>query len=138
MRTGLKRWVGFLAVVSTLVAFVTLATWNEAQSTELLITEVAFIGVVSYLVTFLIWPRQHRSSPAHPSRSAQPAAVPPEPALLDHDPRPVLVIGDRPAGSRPGSRVHLRDSPTMRSTRGRRPGPRSHRQIQWPVAPPPR
>ena len=89
MRTGWKRWVSFLVVVSGLVAFITFATRNEEQSTGLLITEVSFIAVVAYLVTFLIWPRQHRVSSAHPSRSQHPAAVPFEPALLDHDPRPV-------------------------------------------------
>lgn len=133
MRTGWKRWVAFLGTVSLLVAFVTLATWNETQSTALLVTEVAFIAVVSYLMTFLIWPRQLRHSRAHPSRSEAPSAVPAERALYDHDPRPVLVIGDRPAGSKPGTRVHLRDTPTLRSGRGRRPGPRSRRDIEWPA-----
>lgn len=133
MRTGWKRWVAFLGVVATLVAFVTFATWNETQSTGLLVTEVAFIAVVSYLVTFLIWPRQQRLSAAHPSRSPEPAAVPEEPTFYDHDPRPVLVIGDRPAGSRPATRVHIRDTPTLRGGRGRRPGPRSGRDIQWPA-----
>lgn len=134
MRTGWKRWGAFLGIVALLVAFVTVATWNETQSSALLLTEVAFIAVVSYLITFLIWPRQLRVSRAHPSRSPAPPAVPAEPALYDHDPRPVLVIGDRPAGSKPGTRVHLRDTPTLRGGRGRRPGPRSRRDIQWPAS----
>ncbi len=134
MRSGWLRWAAFFAAIGALVAFVTVATWNEPQSTELLVTEAAFIGVVAYLVTHLIWPRSHRGpASTHPSRRQEPSPVPIEPGLADHDPRPVLVIGDRPAGSRPGSRVHVRDTPTMRATRGRRPGPRSQRQFQWPA-----
>jgi len=128
------RWAAFFAAVGALVTFVTMATWNEPQSTELLVTEAAFIGVVAYLVTHLIWPRHHRGSPStHPSRRQAPSPVPAEPSLADHDPRPVFVIGERPAGSRPGSHVHVRDTPTVRSTRGRRPGPRTQRQFEWPA-----
>ncbi len=133
MRSGWKRFGAFGASVIALIAFVALATRDETRSAGLLAAQIGFIALVSYLVTFLVWPRKTHVSPAHPSRSAQPGPVPDE-ATPDPDVRPVLVIGDRPAGSRPGSRVHLRDSPTTRAARGRRPGPRGRaEEIRWPT-----
>ena len=99
MRSGWLRWAAFMAAIGALVGFVTVATWNEPQSTELLVTEAAFIGVVAYLVTHLIWPRHHRGATStHPSLSSAPSPVPAEPGTADHDPRPCLLPPDWSGG----------------------------------------
>ena len=131
MRSAWKRLALFFLIVIALVALVIVATRSEPRSTALLLGQVGFLAVASYLLTFLVWPRRSRVSDAHPSHG-RPSAVPEEPAMVD-DNRPVLVIGDRPAGSRPGSSVHWRDTPTMRAARGRRPGPRPNSEIRWPA-----
>ena len=133
MRSGWRRFGAFGVAVAGTIVLVVYTTRDEPQSTELLLTQIGFIAAVAYLVTFLVWPRRVHVSSAHPSRRRVAPAVPPEPAMRDRDPRPVLVIGDRPAGSRPGSRVHVRDTPTLRAARGRRPGPRSQATIRWPI-----
>jgi hypothetical protein len=131
MRSAWKRLAVFVLIVAAVVAAVILATRSEARSAGLLTGQVVFVAIASYLLTFGIWPRRSPVSDAHPSRG-RPSAVPEEPGLAE-DRRPVLVIGDRPAGSQPGSSVHLRDNPTMRAARGRRPGPRPNSEIRWPA-----
>lgn len=131
MRSAWKRLALFFLIVIVLVALVVLATRTEPRSTLLLAGQIGFLAVASYLLTFVVWPRRTPVSEAHPSHG-RPSAVPEEPGLAE-DGRPVLVIGDRPAGSRPGSSVHWRDTPTMRASRGRRPGPRPKDDIRWPA-----
>ena len=127
MRTGWKRFGAFVVVVVALVALVELATRNEPRSASLLAIEIGFIAAMAYLVTFLVWPRRvpqvHGRRPGVAVRTRAPRP----------DARPVVVIGDRPAGSKPGSSLHLRDTPTTRAVRGRRPGPRPQAEIRWPA-----
>ncbi|MGI9606554.1 MAG: hypothetical protein ACR2P0_10490 [Acidimicrobiales bacterium] len=132
MRSGWKGLGVFALSVVGIVALVLVATRHEPRTSMLLLTQVGFIALMSYLVTFLVWPRKVMIPRSHPSRHTPPGDVPKERAL-GPDPRPVLVIGDRPAGSRPGSSVHVRDTPTVRGARGRRPDPRSRPEIRWPA-----
>ena len=112
---------------------VLLATEGEERTTGLVAAQIVFIAGMSYLITFLVWPRKSPISQAHPSLRAARTPVPDEPSPRT-DQRQVLVIGSRPAGSAPGSRVHIRDTPTSRSTRGRRPGERQPTgELRWPV-----
>lgn len=131
MRIGWRQFGLYLLVVAGLITVVIVATSGGARSTVEVLALVAFIGAMSYFVTFAIWPRRNRVSPRHPSRRNRPPM--PETAD-DHDARPVMVIGARPAGSRPGSRVHSKEAPTVRTSRGRRPGERqSTNELRWPT-----
>jgi hypothetical protein len=133
MRRGWRRFGLFIASVAAVIAVVLLATNGEQRTTGLVAAQLVFIGGMSYLITFLVWPRRSPVSSAHPSTRAARRPVPDElsPAI---DERPVLVIGHRPAGSPPGSRVHIRDVPTVRSTRGRKPGERQPTgELRWPA-----
>lgn len=132
MKRG-RNFAVFAAVAGAVVAFVTIATRNEIRTTELLIAQIVCIAVMVYLVTYLVWPRSTPISKDHPSHGSS-RVVRAEPPLRRKDTRPVYVIGDRPAGSRPGSQVHRRDSPTVRGARGRRPGPRRAGNIRWPAS----
>jgi hypothetical protein len=133
MRGGWRRFGLFIAAVVALVVLVSLATQGEERTLGLVLAQLGFISGMSYLVTFLVWPRRTRS-PAHPSmRATRRTQVPDEPSP-DLDPRPVLVIGNRPAGSQPASRVHVPESPTSRSARGRRPDDRQPTgEMRWPA-----
>lgn len=135
MRSGWTRFGAFLGTVGALVALVVVATRDEQQTVALLIAEVLLIGGLAYMLTFLFWPRNRARHPsaAHPSHRVRSRPVPEEPRLRTRDPRPVLVIGDRPAGSRPASEVHERDALTLRNARGRRPGPRAQSEFRWPA-----
>lgn len=123
----------FVVTVCGLVALVVLATNGEERTTGLIAAQMLFIAGMAYLITFLVWPRRAPVSSAHPSVRAVRRPVPDEPSP-ETDKRPVLVIGNRPAGSAPGSRVHMRDVPTVRSTRGRKPGERQPTgELRWPA-----
>ncbi|NNC81306.1 MAG: hypothetical protein HKN94_14280 [Acidimicrobiales bacterium] len=132
MRRG-RNLAVFVIVACGVVAIVAIAARNEIRTTELLLAQVASIAVMVYLVTYLVWPRSTPISRDHPSHgSRRPPRA--EPAMTRRDRRPVYVIGERPAGSRPGSQVHRRDAPTVRGSRGRRPGPRPTTDIRWPAS----
>lgn len=133
MRRGWGRLGLFVLAVAGLVAVVTLATSAEETTAWVIAAEVLFIAGMSYLITFLVWPRRSPVSPAHPSVNGVRRPVPDEQSP-ETDKRPVLVIGNRPAGSAPGSRVHMRDLPTARATRGRKPGERQPTgELRWPA-----
>ena len=133
MRRGWRRLGLFVLAVAGLVAVVILATSNEEPTPGLIVAEVLFIAGMSYLMTFLVWPRRLRVLASHPSVNAVRRPVPQEPSP-ESDKRPVLVIGNRPAGSPPASRVHVRDLPTARGTRGRKPNERQPTgELRWPA-----
>ena len=133
MRPGWSRFGLFVIAVGGLVAIVILATGREQQTPGLVAAQLLFIAGMAYLITFLVWPRRSSVSAAHPSVRAVRRPVPDEPSP-EMDKRPVLVIGNRPAGSAPGSRVHVRDVPTVRNARGRRPDERQPTgELRWPA-----
>lgn len=133
MRRGWRRLGLFLLAVAGLISLVAFATNGDEQTASLVAAQLVFIAGMSYLLTFLVWPRRTPVSKAHPSVRSGPRPVPDEPSP-ELDPRPVLVIGSRPAGSRPGSRVHLREIPTERGLRGRKPNERQQTgEFRWPV-----
>ena len=123
----------FVAAVAAVITVVMLATKGEQRTAGLVTAQLVFISGMSYLITFLVWPRQSPVSSAHPSHRVARGPVPDEPRL-NVDERPVLVIGHRPAGSPPASRVHIRDIPTTRTARGRKPGERQPTgEFRWPA-----
>lgn len=133
MRRGWRRFGLFVMVVGSLVALVVFATQGQEQTAGMVVAQLLFIAGMSYLITFLVWPRRVPVSPSHPSVRAERRPVPDEPSP-ENDRRPVLVIGNRPAGSAPGSRVHVRDVPTARTSRGRKPGERQPTgELRWPA-----
>ncbi len=133
MRRGWRRLGLFVLAVAALVAVVVFATTKEEATPQLVAAEVLFIAGMAYLITFLVWPRRAPISRSHPSVNAVARPVPDE-RIPESDKRPVLVIGNRPAGSLPGSRVHVRDLPTARGSRGRKPGERQHTgELRWPA-----
>ncbi len=135
MRGGWSRFWLYMAVVAALVVVVVLATSGVQRSAGEVIAQVVFIGGMAYLITFVVWPRR-TVSPAHPAvrakdmkKQRKAEAKKPQP-----DARPVVVIGSRPAGSKPGAHVHARETPTARSSRGRRPSPRQATgEMRWPT-----
>ena len=133
MRRGWRRLGLFVLAVAGLVAIVMYATYDEEPTSQLILAEILFIAGVAYLLTFLVWPRRAPVSASHPSVNGVRRPVPDERAL-ETDKRPVLVIGNRPAGSPPASRVHVRDLPTARGPRGRKPGERQPTsELRWPA-----
>ena len=130
-----KRFGAFLLAVVAIVAAITLGTRGQSLSTGEVIARVALVGVLSYLLTFLFWPRRSRRSVgqrAVPQSSARPGTPRADRPVVDE--RPVAVIQPRPAGSRPGSRVHIPETPTERNPRGRRRDTRqAGRDFQWPA-----
>lgn len=133
MRSGWVRLGTYVGMVIAVVAVVFVASRNEPRSASLLIGQIGAIGAVAWMLTFLVWPRRRPVSDAHPSRSSRRPGPVPEEAPTSDD-RPVVVIGHRAVGSPPASEVHLREQPTVRSSRGRRPGPRRQGEIRWPAA----
>lgn len=133
MRGGWRSFGLFVAAAISLVAVVSLATRDQERATEIVALQAAFIAAMAYLITFVVWPRRVPRSEAHPSYRKTRTAVPNEPSP-ELDERPVAVIGNRPAGSKPGSRVHVAEVPTSRGTRGRRPDNRQPSgEIRWPA-----
>lgn len=133
MRGGWGRFGLFTLAVAGLVSVVVLATSGEAQTAPLVAVQVVFIAAMAYLITFLVWPRRPPISVDHPSVRAVRRPIPDEPSPQS-DERPVLVIGNRPAGSAPGSRIHIREAPTVRGSRGRKPSERQPTgEFRWPV-----
>lgn len=136
MRGGWKRLGLYFVTVVALIAVVFVATRNEPTTVGLLAGQLVFIAGISYLLTFLVWPRRVPQSNAHPSK--RPPRSPrteiagmPRP---EFDRRPVAVIANRPAGSEPGSGVHIPEVPTARASRGRRPDRRpTTNEFKWPA-----
>ena len=133
MRGGWKRFGLYVLAVSTLIALVFFATRGEPRTIGLVAALVVFVACGAYLITFMVWPRRIRVHAAPPLEApAEPRVA--GPPRAEPDRRPVAVIGDRPAGSKPGSRVHIPEAPTNRGNRGRRPDRRqSTGEIKWPV-----
>ena len=133
MRGGLKRFGLYVAAVAGLVGLVYFAAREEPRSLEIVLAQAIFIAGMSYLMTFLFWPRRVPHSAAHPSMREERSHVPNEPRP-EVDRRPVAVIGNRPAGSKPGERVHVAEAPMPRGTRGRRPDDRQPTgDFRWPA-----
>jgi len=131
MRGGWKRFGLYVAAVISLVAMVFLATRGEPRTIGLVVAQVIFVGGMAYLLTFLVWPRRR---PQERSAEVPNVERAPKRPVADVDRRPVAVIGNRPAGSKPGSEVHYPESPTIRASRGRRPDRRqSTGEIRWPA-----
>lgn len=130
MRGGWKRFGLYLGVVCALVATVFVATRGEERTMGLVAAQVVFVGGMAYLLTFLVWPRRQLQK----HRAERPTPTPSARQRPEVDRRPVAVIGNRPAGSKPGSQVHIPESPTNRGSRGRRPDRRqSTGEIKWPA-----
>lgn len=136
-----KRFGAFIAAVVAIIGAITFGTRGQSLSTAEVIALVALVGVLAYLLTFAVWPRKLRSSTRH-AAAGQPEMAARNPGLERHprverpvvDERPVAVIQPRPAGSRPGSRVHIPESPLERNPRGRRRDSRQpDRDFQWPA-----
>lgn len=133
MRGGWRRFGLYVVAVVALVSLVFVATRGNEQSASLVVAQIAFVGAMAYLLTFLVWPRPTPQSAAHPSKRAPRRVVVDEPRP-EMDRRPVAVIENRPAGSDPGSRVHIPEVPTSRGTRGRRPDDRQPtNEMRWPA-----
>jgi len=136
MRGGWKRFGLYLVVVAALIGLVVVATRGEPRTAALVAAQVLFVAGMSYLLTFIVWPRRVPRSAAQPSMQNR---RPPGPSTKKQprpevDRRPVAVINPRPAGSKPGSRVHIPESPTERGSRGRRPDRRQPTgEIRWPA-----
>lgn len=127
MRSVWKRLAVFIVAVAVLLVLVLVATRNENRTTGLIAMQALFIAVVSYLITFAVWPRKPQNSGA----AVAPGPRPKRP--VSEDQRPVVVIGDRPAGSPPGSSIHEREAMGARAARGRRPGERTQAEMRWPA-----
>lgn len=136
MRGGWSRFGLYVAVVATLVVVVLFATSGAERGAGEVLAQLLFIGAMAYLLTFLVWPRRTGLSRRHPAMappSATDSARSTRPTP-DVDERPVLVIGPRPAGSRPGAEIHIRDTPVERPSRGRRPSERQVTgEMRWPT-----
>lgn len=135
MRGGWRRFGLYIVAVLVLIGLVFVATRDESRTAGLVVAQVVFVGGMSYLLTFIVWPR--RAAAPRPKAAKNDGARPtPGPARPqpEADPRPVAVIGNRPAGSKPGERVHIPDVPTSRSSRGRRPDRRQPTgDFKWPA-----
>lgn len=125
-----KRFGVFTIAAIALVAAVALSTRGVERGVSDALLGVVLVGALTYLVTFVVWPRKDALQRSDQQRvRAVKRPVQPRP-----DRRPVAVIEPRPAGSRPASRVHLPESPTARNSRGRRlDGRQSGRDFQWPA-----
>ena len=64
MRSVWKRLAVFFVAVAVLLVLVLLATRNEDRTTGLVAMQALFIAVVSYLITFVVWPRKPLNSGA--------------------------------------------------------------------------
>ena len=137
MKGKWQRFGFFSLAVAALIVVMMLGTREASLSTTEVFARVAFIGFISYLLTCAVWPR--RRSQAHvsiPPATLTDETAAPEPPVAKPQPdqRPVAIIQPRPAGSRPASRVHIPETPTVRSPRGRRLDERSsEREFNWPA-----
>lgn len=152
------RFGAFIAAAILIVAAVVLGTENTTRGWTQILVQSAIIAVGVYATTFIVWPRSFfRRTPTQvaPPKALTEAVA--ESDLLDEDPakvvaeaetdkfeprrgtperdeRPVAVIEPRPAGSKPGSRVHIPESPTVRNPRGRPVGGHEpSRDFRWPA-----
>jgi len=133
MRGGWSRFGLYVVAVASLIVLVFFATRGEPQTFVVITAQIAFVAVSAYLMTFVVWPRRTPQSAAHPSKRA-PGPTSRAAARPEIDRRPVAVIENRPAGSEPGSRVHLPEVPTSRANRGRRPDDRQPTgEFRWPA-----
>ncbi len=135
MRGGWSRFWLYMTVVVGLVVVVVLTTSGSERNAGEVIAQVVFIGAMAYLTTFVVWPRRTALPSTVAAKVNQDSAEPVvEPRKPQPDARPVMVIGSRPAGSQPGAHVHVRETPTARNARGRRPSPRqSTGEMRWPT-----
>ncbi len=144
MKGKWTRFGAFAVAAACLVAAVVMVTRGEDQTTGQAWLSIVLIGVVAYLITFVVWPRRLMVERANEKKSAgAQTADTPQPSKQSStskrpvvDERPVAVIQPRPAGSRPASRVHVAETPTARSPRGRRVGDRrsSEQDFRWPAS----
>jgi len=134
MRGGWSRFGLYIVAVAALIAVVLTATTGAERSVGEVLAQVLFIGAVAYLLTFIAWPRRTPLSSNHPSMSGAKKAPASKDARPQPDKRPVVVIGPRPAGSRPGAEIHAIDDASERPSRGRRPSERqSTGEMRWPA-----
>lgn len=130
MRGGWKRFGIYIGAVLALIAVAFVATRNEPNTAGLVIAQLVFIGGMSYLLTFLVWPRRVPQSDAHPSKQ--------QPRTSRQTPGPRPQIDRRPAPVVSAQveidEAHLSESPTARMSRGRRPDRRpATAEIKWPA-----
>ena len=153
------RFGAFIVAAILIVAAVVLGTESTTRSWGQVLIQSAIIAVGVYATTFIVWPRsffrrsiQPKVAQTTPAENVededQDALTEDELAKLDEveaddtghpntpvpDERPVAVIQPRPAGSKPGSRVHIPESPTVRNPRGRPVGGHEpSRDFRWPA-----
>ena len=139
MKGKWKRFGVFVLAATALIGAVVVTAREGSQGTLGLVARVWLVGVMAYLITFVVWPRRTevvveakspgsvpgpKSNNSSKSRAQRPQG----------DLRPVVVIQPRPAGSRPGSRLHMAENPTPRNSRGRPINDRqSNRDFRWPA-----
>lgn len=149
------RFGAFIVAAILIVTAVILGTENTTRSWIQVVFQAAIIAVAVYATTFVVWPRRFFGrtrvsvAPEHPVDGRDEAGqVQPDEEQAEVDPgearsrpdaplpdeRPVAVIEPRPAGSKPGSRVHIPESPTVRNPRGRPIGGHEpSRDFRWPA-----
>lgn len=136
MRGGWSRFGLYIAVVVLLVVIVVIATAGGGGGIEVIAAQLFFIGAMSYLLTFIIWPRRSRLSGRSDADRQTPQDAPPTSAKATPEPdqRPVMRIGPRKPGSHPAAEVHALDRLAERPSRGRRPTERqSTGEMRWPA-----
>ncbi len=142
------RFGAFIVAAALIVAAVVLGTGGGTRTWTQFFIQVTIIAVGVYATTFVVWPRSmFRRSSRSVARQRQRVPVDvvrgsdldegPSPLRIkapQPDDRPVAIIKPRPAGSQPGSRVHIPESPTVRNPRGRPVGGREpSKDFRWPA-----
>ena len=133
MRSGWSRFGLYVIVVVALVVVVLTATTGAERSLGEAAAQLGFIAAMSYLLTFIVWPRRTRLSRQHHTQGASSQRA--EPPRTKQAPRPDQRSAT-PGPKAPDARaeVHAREASVEKRSRGRRPSERqSTGEMRWPA-----